>query len=229
MLPSERSQSHLLKVKMGVSQREDRYKLPPKELLPWTWNKLPINDDQYSFRMMKDATSSAGNAAIEIWEQGDATKVDIGMCSFHGFQRWRDLNKGLLCNGDNSELMNTDFESFKKCPFLSVINILRNKMVNKWIVNYKEEKFAEAWIKSWGNFKMTRIEMNQNSVICGSITSDNNGIEGTNGADKLIRNHKRSKLSNFIQEFASDLGNKSQRDIIFVKGLHKKVNNLNFY
>eukprot|EP00588_Corethron_pennatum_P001726 CAMPEP_0194292212 /NCGR_PEP_ID=MMETSP0169-20130528/45163_1 /TAXON_ID=218684 /ORGANISM="Corethron pennatum, Strain L29A3" /LENGTH=64 /DNA_ID=CAMNT_0039040327 /DNA_START=29 /DNA_END=220 /DNA_ORIENTATION=+ len=62
---------------------------------------------------------------------------------------------------------------------------------------------------------MTRIEMNQDAILCGGIPSDNNGIEGTNGADKLMRSHKRSKLSNFIQEFACDLRNKSQGDVIF--------------
>ena len=70
------------RIDFGKAPREDRCPLPKQSDGVWKWNRT--DSSLYNVRMMKDATSSAGNAAISIW--GD-DKTDVGMCSFHAFQR----------------------------------------------------------------------------------------------------------------------------------------------
>ena len=119
---------------------------------------------------MKDTTFSAGNAAIEIWDFDDNSKAGIGMCSVHAYQRWKDVHKYLACDKENLELVNQDFESFKVVPFLSLVEILKEKMMKKWKTTYKESDFSEAWINVWGKSKITRKEMNQDAVLLGGHT-----------------------------------------------------------
>ena len=71
--------------------------------------------------------------------------------------------------------------------------------------------------------------MNFDSVLGWGLSSDNNCIEGTNGPDKIIRHHRRSTLTSFIQEFLSDLADKSRHDLKFVICTHKDVQSHRFY
>ena len=80
------------------------------------------------------------NAAISIW--GD-DKTDVGMCSFHAFQCWRDCNKSYIRDETNLKLMNAGFEKFKQCPFLELVPFLMKAMITKRKVVYKENIFAE--------------------------------------------------------------------------------------
>ena len=83
-------------------------------------------------------------------------------------------------------LMKDDFSMFKDFPKLDLVAVWKKKMLETWKFKYKEVPIAEAWDKSWGKCRLTRVEANETNPLRGGTPSDNNLVESQNRVDKLF-------------------------------------------
>lgn len=157
----------------------------------YTWT--PINTGE-RLQVMTDFTLACQKACRKIWctastdNTDDSSKqVFHGICSYHAWNAWQRNNRNQFRRYDkNKKRMGVDFEQFKCCPWITLVPLLRDKMIHKWSTIYKERKATHAWAKQWSSCAVTKVEQNQQGLLRGGIPCHNNNSEGRNHGDKLF-------------------------------------------
>ena len=135
----------------------------------------------------------------------------------------------MLRDAENEFKILDDFEEFKNCPHILCVEVMKKKMLEKWIKEYKEPKVAEAWSKSWGSKSLTRVELNVAHPLYGGLPCDNNIVESGNREDKSMLGGKRNTVVFFLGRFSKVLRCQSISDAKFVGDMKSYVRSYKFY
>ena len=211
-------------ITMGEApKREDSFDLPAPGPTPWKWEPAVGK----KLVVMKDYALAASNAVKEVWE---GTDILVGTCAYHASARWLDTKgRKLLRDHDNRALMMADFELFKNCPHLHLVEVLQVAMIGKWAKVYKEPVVAKEWEKVWAACIMTRVELNAGNPLHCWFPSDNNMVESGNKDDKDFFDRKRKGATQFVLALSERIGHVSRADLKFVGRLKQPVNSKDFY
>lgn len=152
-------------------------------------------------------------------------------CHFHASNRWISLSKLFvpykkkLSIFQIKNLFQKDLDVFyKNIPFLTIKPLVLELLKAKW---YKKGQQAavDAWLKSWGEKRITRVEANQPdaSPLRGGIPADNNALESNNNVDKQLLGREKCSVSNFVSRLGQDiLGPISAADVQFNNALKER-------
>lgn len=209
----------------GDAPREDSFllpSLPPGE--KWEWKPPPGK----RLVVMKDAALAATNAVAKVWPKAD---VVVSTCAVHACNRWLDTagRTHLKQPKQWKDKMIQDFEIFKNCPYIGLVDIVREAMVSKWTKRYKEGAAAKAWNAFYSGHIMTRIQLNHNNPLKSGFPSDNNTIEVGNKDDKDFLDRKRASTVNFLQYFGTRVQYAAQSDLKYCGRFKNKVHSGLFF
>ena len=115
--------------------------------------------------------------------------------------------------------MRSNIESMKAFPNGLIETHVIREMLKKWskASGLKEKPLAIAWGGSWAHddWKMMRTSLNPGSAgkPPGGLPTDNQGLEGKNGAQKQAVDWKRFGLTQFVPGFVAWLNSESCEDV----------------
>ena len=112
--------------------------------------------------------------------------------------------------------MMTNFELFKNCLHLHLVEVLQVAMIGKWAKVYKEPVIAKEWEKVWASCTMTHVEFNAGNPLRCWFPLDNNMVESGNKDDKDFFDRKRKGATQFLLALLDRIGLVSRADFKFV-------------
>ena len=215
-----------------ISQREDAFPLPSKDVVDdYVWAPFPNE----KLQTMTDYTLACQKACRKIWDNSE-TKSDMGsslfhgICSYHAWNAWHRNNRDKFKKYEkNRKRMGSDFEQYKCSPWLPMIPVLRQKMMEKWTTKYKEHNVVKYWYKQWNTTAHTRVEQNQFNLLRGGLPAHNNNAEGRNNGDKVFLDYRKSLTTTFVHQLALMLNDRSNNDLKFCDKLHHAVHCYSHY
>lgn len=218
----------------GTAERTDKglYALPTDP----NWEFKPI----LTLSMQKDCALAVDNAVDVVWpDTVDDTSLDDeivkvkGMCTTHASLIWFKKNRKFFKTGRDTKVqqkkLQADFETYKNCPILKAVPVLRKKMLVKWTNVHKERTVAMQWNKSWGKSVLTRVEMNKNNVLRAGIPTDNNAVEGGNRWDKELLEYRKDPIALFLPRLGKLLEGHSRTDMSFGLNAKNAIHRRDFY
>jgi hypothetical protein len=125
-----------------VAHQEDAFPLPPLEDVDnYKW--APLKGEV--IQTMTDYTLACQKACRKVWsKEEEALPREIGTTFFHGsclyhvWNAWHRSNRSMFRNHDkNKKQMSHDFEAYKCSPWVPMIPLLRDKMMDKWRSQYR--------------------------------------------------------------------------------------------
>ena len=129
-------------------------------------------------KFMSDDANAQRNAARVTF----SGVFSDGMCFAHVYL-WLAKHKHFLLIQKNLWRIQDNLKKYNASVFHpAMAKIVAILMLVHWRKMYKEVKFAAAFERAWGHSNFTRAFMN--SLGFGGLPSDNNGLEGKNGAIK---------------------------------------------
>ena len=177
-----------------------RERTVPPPPLGWEWQPRIV---------MKDYAPAANKACQQLFNP-----ELIAMCFAHVYM-WFDRNKGLFrdwkTNGQRVKECLTELNEHISDPQLSKVAF--GEMIKLWEVEFDEPKVAKAFDRVWGAEAFTRACTNAFGV--GGVPSDNNALEGKNGALKRDLHHKRFGTASFVKVICQWLEEESVMDTEF--------------
>ena len=177
-----------------------RERTVPPPPIGWQWQPSIV---------MKDKAAAANKAVTELFKP-----ELIAMCFAHVYM-WFDRNKGLFrdwqANGQKIKESMVQLNNQISDPELS--NTAMVEMLKQWEVEYDEPKVAKAFRNVWGAETFTRA--GTNATCFGGVPSDNNALEGKNGALKRDLHHKRFGTAPFVKVICKWLEDESVLDCRF--------------
>ena len=244
----EEAEEDIIPAEEEKKKRHDAPGLMPKPPPNWKLEARAV------VTVIKDSASAASIAARHVFCFGggpDMTDSDIERaqggsveehdslfpefreisCHFHASNRWISTNKLFVPYKKKytvfqiKNLFQKDLDVFfKNLPFLTIKPLAIELLREKW--SKKGQKAAvDAWIKSWGDKRITRVEANQPdaSPLRGGIPADNNALESSNNVDKQLLSREKTAVSTFVTRLGQDIiGPNSAADVQFNNPLKER-------
>jgi len=160
--------------------REDEYLLPAATADPWVWEPDPSE----RVFVIKDSAQAAINAAKRVWSDADVLETT---CFAHASSIWlkKSDNRALFRDKENVSICQADLNTLKICPFIHIVEPLKQAMLTKWRrAPVSERNVAEQWGSFWSSKRLTMVEANEDNPLGGGMATDNNTLERINGTDK---------------------------------------------
>jgi hypothetical protein len=201
----------------GTAKRVQLHSLPKE--VGWKW-------ESPSVVLARDGACAASNAASTAWENSD---IIDNVCAWHASNRWFQKNTALFKNAENIIKIKDDFNLLKNCPKMNHVSIWKEIMLNHWRFVYKECAVADAWDKSWGKDRLTKVEANESNPLRGGIPCDNNLVESQNRVDKAFLDWKKKAAAVFFHDLSECLREQSLSDLSFTGKLKEDVHCMKFY